>query len=85
MDINGIETFEKVYENLIVIGHYRGKAIVRDELRQLYFIQCAENEAPIGDVMERRVLEPVEKLSREEQECIQEIYAGMKKVESNDE
>lgn len=69
-----IETFEKAYENLRVIGYYRGKAIVKDELHQLYFIRCEENEAPIGDIMERRVLEPLEKLDWQEQESIQVIY-----------
>lgn len=70
------ENFEKVYGNYLVIGYYHGKAIVKDELYRLYYIRCEENEAPIGTIVEKDVLEPLEKLSSEEHGSILEIYGS---------
>ena len=66
--------FETESGGYLVIGYYREKAIVKDEAGTLYFLRCEENEAPIGTVVTEQGLEPIEKLSEEEQEAIEEIY-----------
>ncbi|MEF9839455.1 MAG: hypothetical protein RR869_08685 [Lachnospiraceae bacterium] len=68
------KNFEEVQGNYLVIGYYRQKAIVKDENNRLYFIDCNENEAPIGTVVSGEEITIVEKLNQEEQESIQEIY-----------
>lgn len=68
------KNFEEVQGNYLVIGYYCGKAIVKDEMDRLYFIQCEEREAPIGTVVSGDEVEIIEKLSREQQESIQAIY-----------
>lgn len=70
------KNFEEEKWNYLVIGYFNGKAIVKNELYRLYFIRCEENEAPIGTVVPEELAEPIEKLSREEQEQIQQIYGN---------
>lgn len=70
------ENFERVYENYLVIGYYRGKAIVKDELHQLYFIQCEEDLVSIGTIVEKECLETVKHLKPEEQMEIQKFYGN---------
>ena len=66
--------FETESWGYLVIGYYREKTIVKDEAGTLFFLRCEENEAPIGTVVTEQGLEPIEKLSEEEQEAIEEIY-----------
>ena len=66
--------FETESWGYLVIGYYQEKAIVKDEAGTLFFLRCEENEAPIGTVVTEQGLEPIEKLSEEEQEAIEEIY-----------
>lgn len=68
--------FEQESWHNLVIGYFRGKAIVKNELYRLYFIRCEENEAPIGTVVPDGIAEPIEKLEAEEQEQIQQIYGN---------
>lgn len=70
------ENFERTYDNYLVIGYYRGKAIVKDEMHQLYFIQCEEALAPIGTIVEKESLEAVGHLRSEEQIEIEKIYGN---------
>lgn len=70
------ENFEKIHKNYLVVGYFREKAIIKDELKHLYFIRCEENFAPIGTIADKELLEPVAKLCKEEQESIQEIYGN---------
>lgn len=69
-----ISTAEKVnYENL-VIGHYNGKAIVKSELGNLFYMECEEQIAPEGTVLENDALTPISELSVQEQREIHNIY-----------
>lgn len=69
-----ISTAEKViYENL-VIGYYNGKAIVKNELGNLFYMECEEQIAPEGTVLENDVLTPISELSVQEQREIHNIY-----------
>ena len=68
------ENFAEPIKNNLVIGYYHGRAIVKDELDKLYFIRCEEKHAPIGTVVDDRLLEPIEKLSSEECDQILQIY-----------
>ena len=70
------KNFEQEEWNYLVIGYFNGKAIVKNEAYRLYFIRCEENEAPIGTVVTAGLAEPIEKLSSEEQEQIQDIYGN---------
>lgn len=73
------KNFEEENWNYLVIGYFNGKAIVKSEANQLYFIRCDEEASPIGTAVPEGLAEPIEKLSSEEQEQIQEIY-GNKEV-----
>lgn len=69
------KNFESENWNYLVIGYYRGKAIIKNEAARLYFMRCEEEQAPIGTVVSQgKALEPIEKLNQEEQEKINEIY-----------
>ncbi|MDD3140299.1 MAG: hypothetical protein PHX08_15175 [Lachnospiraceae bacterium] len=60
--------------NYLVIGYYKKKAIIKDQGNQLYFLNCAEKEAPIGMALEKEYLQSIEKLGTKEQEIIHHIY-----------
>lgn len=61
------------YGNL-VIGYYKGKAIVRNDLGHLYYMVCEEQIAPEGTFLENDALTPINTLSEEEQKEIHDIY-----------
>ena len=46
-------------KNYLVIGYHRGKVIAKDEWNSLYYVECEEEMAPIGTLIEPRVLQPV--------------------------
>ena len=39
-------------KNYLVIGYHRGKVIAKDEWNSLYYVECEEEMAPIGTLIE---------------------------------
>lgn len=61
------------YENL-VIGYYNGKAIAKNEQGMLFYLECPENIAPEGSVLDNASVSPISDLDPEEREKIIAIY-----------
>lgn len=57
-------------KDLLVISYVEHKAIIRDELDELYYLECEPNEAPVGTVVEETGVFPLSQLSVEEQDII---------------
>ncbi|NSD68962.1 hypothetical protein [Dorea longicatena] len=70
--------FEVIHKDNLVIGYYIDKAIVSDEYGRLYYIECDENEAPIGTVADEDMLEDIDNLSEHEREYIIREYRESK-------
>lgn len=70
------KNFEVLHELYLSIGYYRGKAIVKDENGSFYFVNCEENELPIGTLAESDLLKPLNQLEETEQKEILKIYAN---------
>lgn len=68
------ENFEKPKPYFLVVGYFEGKAIVKNQMGDLFYRVCEENEAPTGTITESDFLQKVETLSEEEQEEIRGIY-----------
>ena len=68
--------FEKTQPYYLVVGYYCGKAIIKDEWGDLYYVVCEENEAETGTLIEPDGISRIEGLSAQEQESIQKIYRG---------
>ena len=45
------KNFETEKWNYLSIGYHKGKAIVKNELGELFFMECEEEVAPIGTVV----------------------------------
>lgn len=73
--IQEAKNFEQENWGYLVVGYFEGKAILKDEEGELFFLECEENEAPEGtslpDSME--VL-PIEQLEEKTQRHIYEVY-----------
>lgn len=73
--IQEAKNFEQENWGYFVVGYFEGKAILKDEEGELFFLECEENEAPEGtslpDSME--VL-PIEQLEEKTQRHIYEVY-----------
>lgn len=59
---------------LIVVGYLNGKAVITDELDQAYYLECSENEAPIGTVVSELGLRPVSELEESERVQIERAF-----------
>lgn len=59
---------------LIVVGYLNGKAIITDELDRMYYLECSENEAPIGTVVTENGLHSVAELEDSERMQIEKIF-----------
>lgn len=58
----------------VVIGHYNGFAIVKNEEGQLFYLYARENEAPVGTVIENEYLTPIDNLLLSEQRKIRHLF-----------
>lgn len=67
---------ERIRNENLVIGYYKGKAIIRNENDFLHFIECEECHAPEGTIVENEGLTPITELSLQEQGEINSIYGG---------
>lgn len=61
-------------KDLLVIGYYNGKALIKDELDHLFFLECGCNEAPIGTIVEENGLKPISELAEEEQQRVSQLF-----------
>lgn len=58
----------------VVIGHYQGKAIVKDETDALFFVECEGDELPVGITLFDTELRSISELVPDEQEAILEFF-----------
>lgn len=58
----------------VVIGHYNGLAIVKNDNQQLFYLYAKENEAPVGTVIENEYLTLIDNLLPSEQRQIQKLF-----------
>ena len=57
------------------IGYHNGKAVLKDEAGDLYYMECEEEAAPIGTVVsEGADIKSIGELSEEERIEILQIY-----------
>lgn len=67
------ENVERTHEDYEVIAYDNGKVILTNEYGALFYTEGTEQEAPIGTVLDRKYLEPLQKLDREEQTRIHKL------------
>lgn len=69
------KNFEEENWSYFSIGYYSGKAVLKDEAGDLYYMECEEEEAPIGTmVSEGEDIKSINELSEEERIEILQIY-----------
>lgn len=68
---------EVVRKENYVIGHIDNRTIVKNEKSVLYFVDCDENQAPVGTIFENQALTPISKLPEEEQKKIRAFAASL--------
>ncbi len=69
------KNFENENWIYLVVGYYEGKAILKDEEGELFFLECEENEAPEGTSLPDSIgVTPIEVLEEKEQKQIYEVY-----------
>ena len=61
---------EQRYPDNLVIGHYKGMAIVENELGTLFYIEDDEGMAPAGTVVEDGLMEPIQNLREVDRDAI---------------
>lgn len=67
------EDMERPHENYEVIAHDNGKVILTNEYGALFYTAGTEQEASIGTVLDRKYLEPLQKLDTKEQTRIHRL------------
>ena len=69
------KNFEEENWAYLSIGYHNGKAVLKDEAGDLYYMECEEEEAPIGTmVSEGENIQSIGELSEEERIEILQIY-----------
>lgn len=66
--------FERIHNDNLVVGRYKNLAIVKNEMGALYYIECDENEAPIGTIVDDDMLNPINNLMSHERQYIYRIF-----------
>lgn len=61
-------------KDYMVVGYYNGKAIITDELEQIYYLPCESSEAPIGTVVEEIGVHPITDLDTEEEKKVRMLF-----------
>lgn len=67
------ENMERLHEDYEVIAHYNGKVLLINEYGALFYTTGTEQEAPIGTVLDRKYLEPLQKLDAKERTRIHRL------------
>lgn len=70
--------FEKIYNDNLVVGYYIDKAIVKNENGYLFYIECDENEAPIGTIADEDMLTSISELQKHEKDYISRVFGERK-------
>lgn len=65
---------EKLRNENLVIGYFKGKAIVKNDRNLLFFIECDECHAPEGTYVENEALTSIRALPEKERKEIEEIF-----------
>ena len=69
------KNFEEENWAYLSIGYHNGKAVLKDEAGNLYYMECEEEAAPIGTmVSEGAFVKPLDELSKDERTEIIRIY-----------
>lgn len=69
------KNFEEENWAYLSIGYHNGKAVLKDEAGDLYYMECEEEEAPIGTMVSEGVeVKFIDELSEEERIEILQIY-----------
>ena len=69
------KNFEAENWKYLAVGYYKGKAILKDEMESIFYMECKEAEAPIGTMVSEGVsVLPVEVLDKDERAEIMWIY-----------
>lgn len=73
--IQEAKNFESENWMYLVVGYYKGKAILKDEEGELFFLECEENVAPEGTSLPDSMdVTPIEALEAEEQKHLYSVY-----------
>lgn len=72
--IRNMANVEKIHYANLVIGYFHGKAIIRNESSDLYYLECEEQIAPVGTVIESDGLFSIKLLPEKERSEIIDIY-----------
>lgn len=73
--IKEAKNFEEENWAYLSIGYHSGKAVLKDEAGDLYYMECEEEEAPIGTmVSEGADIKSIGELGEEERIEILQIY-----------
>lgn len=70
------KNFEQEQWNYLAVGYYNGKVIAKNEIAELYYMECEEAVAPIGTVVTEDAVTPIVELDEEEQKEIRRIYGN---------
>lgn len=68
--------FETEKWNYLSVGYHNGKVIAKNEIGELFFIECEEEIAPIGTVIPEDAVSPIKELDEREREEIAQIYGN---------
>lgn len=61
-----------------MVGYYIDKAIVKNENGYLFYIECDENEAPIGTIADEDMLTSISELQKHEKDYISRVFGERK-------
>lgn len=70
--------FEKIHNDNLVVGYYIDKAIVKNKNGYLFYIECDENEAPIGTIADEDMLTSISELQKHEKDYISRVFGERK-------
>lgn len=68
--------FERIHNDNLVVGHYKGMAIIKNEIGRLFYMICESNEAPIGTIVDEDALESILALPEYERNYIYRIFGS---------
>lgn len=68
--------FERIHNDNLVVGYYIDKAIVKNENGYLFYIECDENEAPIGTIADEDMLTSISELPEHERDYLRRVFRG---------
>lgn len=68
--------FEEENWPYLSVGYHNGKVIAKNEIGELFYIDCEEEIAPIGTAIQEGVVTPIQELEEEERSRIERIYGS---------